>query len=155
MGNVIEIPSTQEDVPMEEKYLRVAAYCRVSTDHEEQDSSIELQELRYRQMIEENPNWENVVYALQHINDVFPNPESRPNMDSCPSRFSVCISHLLNDSYLFHKEARTRASKTCPCAGNGEILARAAPADDVHRRQIRAVQFCNVSHLLHSWETDL
>ncbi len=44
---------------MEEKYLRVAAYCRVSTDHEEQDSSIELQELRYRQMIEENPNWEN------------------------------------------------------------------------------------------------
>ena len=59
MGNVIEIPSTQEDVPMEEKYLRVAAYCRVSTDQEEQDSSIELQELRYRQMIEENPNWEN------------------------------------------------------------------------------------------------
>ena len=45
---------------MEEKYLRVAAYCRVSTDQEEQDSSIELQELRYRQMIEENPNWENV-----------------------------------------------------------------------------------------------
>ena len=44
---------------MEEKYLRVAAYCRVSTDQEEQDSSIELQELRYRQMIEENPNWEN------------------------------------------------------------------------------------------------
>lgn len=59
MGNVIEIPSTQEDVPMEEKCLRVAAYCRVSTDQEEQDSSIELQELRYRQMIEENPNWEN------------------------------------------------------------------------------------------------
>lgn len=59
MENVIEIPSSQEDVPMEEKYLRVAAYCRVSTDQEEQDSSIELQELRYRQMIEENPNWEN------------------------------------------------------------------------------------------------
>lgn len=59
MGNVIEIPPIQETVPMEEKYLRVAAYCRVSTDQEEQDSSIELQELRYRQMIEENPNWEN------------------------------------------------------------------------------------------------
>lgn len=44
---------------MEEKHLCVAAYCRVSTDREEQDSSIELQELRYRQMIEENPNWEN------------------------------------------------------------------------------------------------
>ena len=59
MGNVIEIPPIQETVPMEEKYLCVAAYCRVSTDQEEQDSSIELQELRYRQMIEENPNWEN------------------------------------------------------------------------------------------------
>ena len=44
---------------MEEKHLCVSAYCRVSTDREEQDSSIELQELRYRQMIEENPNWEN------------------------------------------------------------------------------------------------
>ena len=59
MGNVIEIPPIQETVPIEEKHLRVAAYCRVSTDREEQDSSIELQELRYRQMIEENPNWEN------------------------------------------------------------------------------------------------
>lgn len=61
MGNVIEIPSTQEVVPAEEKHLRVAAYCRVSTDQEEQDSSIELQELHYRRMIEENPNWENAV----------------------------------------------------------------------------------------------
>lgn len=59
MGNVIEIPPIQETVPMEEKHLCVSAYCRVSTDREEQDSSIELQELRYRQMIEENPNWEN------------------------------------------------------------------------------------------------
>ena len=60
MGNIIEIPPIQETVPIEEKHLRVAAYCRVSTDQEEQDSSIELQELPYRQMIEENPNWENV-----------------------------------------------------------------------------------------------
>lgn len=44
---------------MEEKYLRIAAYCCVSIDQKEQDSSIELQELRYRQMIEENPDWEN------------------------------------------------------------------------------------------------
>lgn len=40
MGNVIEIPPIQETVPMEEKHLCVAAYCRVSTDQEEQDSSI-------------------------------------------------------------------------------------------------------------------
>lgn len=59
MGNVIEIPPIQKTVPIKEKHLHVAAYCRVSTDQEEQDSSIELQELRYRRMIEENPNWEN------------------------------------------------------------------------------------------------
>ena len=62
----------------------------------------------------------NVPYALQHINDVFPDPESRPNMDSCPSRFSVCISHLLNDPYLFHKEAGTRTSQTGAHSGHAE-----------------------------------
>ena len=60
MGNTIEIPSMQKSIPMEAKHCRVAAYCRVSTDQEEQDSSIELQESHYSRMIEENPNWENV-----------------------------------------------------------------------------------------------
>lgn len=36
---------------MEENYLRIAAYCCVSTDQEEQYSSIELQGLRYTRMI--------------------------------------------------------------------------------------------------------
>ena len=62
----------------------------------------------------------NVIYALQHINDIFPDPESRPNMDSCPSRFSVCISHLLNDSYLFHKEAGTRTVQSGAHSGHAE-----------------------------------
>ena len=57
MENVKEIPLTQEDTPIEERPLRVAAYCRVSTQLKEQDSSLELQESRYRRMIEENPNW--------------------------------------------------------------------------------------------------
>lgn len=57
MENIKEIPPTQEYLPMEERSLRVAAYCRVSTQQEEQDSSLELQESRYRRMIEENPNW--------------------------------------------------------------------------------------------------
>lgn len=42
-----------------QKKYRVAAYCRVSTDHEEQDSSIELQEIYYSHLIQENPKWEN------------------------------------------------------------------------------------------------
>lgn len=56
MENVKEIPPTQEYLPMEERPLRVATYCRVSTQQKEQDSSLELQESRYRRMIEENPS---------------------------------------------------------------------------------------------------
>lgn len=31
------------EMPKEDSVLRVAEYCRVSTDHEEQDGSLELQ----------------------------------------------------------------------------------------------------------------
>ena len=40
--------------------LRVAAYCRVSTKLEGQKSSIELQKEYYKNLIENNPNWEKV-----------------------------------------------------------------------------------------------
>ncbi len=38
--------------------LRVAAYCRVSTDHEDQANSFESQQRYFRQYIEEHPDWE-------------------------------------------------------------------------------------------------
>lgn len=38
--------------------LRVAAYCRVSTDSEEQASSYEVQVEHYTQYIQKNPEWE-------------------------------------------------------------------------------------------------
>ena len=47
-------------MPIELRHLRVAAYCRVSTEQEEQTSSIELQKRYYTQLILGNPNWENV-----------------------------------------------------------------------------------------------
>ena len=56
MGNVIEMPFTQDGHPIELWQLRVAVYCRVSTDLEEQTSSIELQERYYSQRICMNPN---------------------------------------------------------------------------------------------------
>ncbi len=59
MRNITEIPSMRDDCPIELRHLRVAAYCRVSTELEEQTSSIELQERYYIQRISENPNWEN------------------------------------------------------------------------------------------------
>lgn len=37
---------------------RVAAYCRVSTDHEDQANSFENQQRYFRQYIERNPDWE-------------------------------------------------------------------------------------------------
>lgn len=42
MRNVTEISSTQNDLPIELGHIRVAAYCRVSTELEEQASDIEL-----------------------------------------------------------------------------------------------------------------
>lgn len=58
MRNITEISSIQNNLPIELRRIRVAAYCRVSTELEEQTSSIELQEQHYVQMILENPNWE-------------------------------------------------------------------------------------------------
>lgn len=44
--------------------LRVAAYCRVSTNHEEQESSLETQVSYYGKLISENKDWQLVkIYA--------------------------------------------------------------------------------------------
>lgn len=41
-----------------DKKKRVAAYCRVSTDNEDQANSFESQQRYFRQYIERNPDWE-------------------------------------------------------------------------------------------------
>ena len=47
---------------------RVAAYCRVSTDSEEQLNSYEAQKSYYTQKIEESPDWEMAgIYADEGI----------------------------------------------------------------------------------------
>ena len=64
--HVIEIPQTQEDQPIWDQQLRVAAYCRTSTNQEEQNSSLENQIAYYRAFIQSNPKWQFVtVYADQ------------------------------------------------------------------------------------------
>lgn len=47
---------------MQETKKRVAAYCRVSTDNEDQVNSFESQQRYFRQYIERNPDWE--LYAI-------------------------------------------------------------------------------------------
>ena len=52
----------------EEKAVRVGAYCRVSTDMEEQQSSLELQMTSFRDQIEHHAGWELVdIYADEGI----------------------------------------------------------------------------------------
>lgn len=54
--------------PEEDKVLRVAAYCRVSTDDIDQKLSIHLQIQQYMKKIKENPNWK---YAGCYVDDGF------------------------------------------------------------------------------------
>ena len=60
--NVIKIPAKPQKgnaaAKEEVKRLRVAAYCRVSTDNEEQTSSYEAQIQHYEEYIKTNPEWE-------------------------------------------------------------------------------------------------
>ena len=52
------------DIVAEGKKLRVAAYCRVSTDDEEQQTSYTKQKEHYTNFISRNPDWELVdIYA--------------------------------------------------------------------------------------------
>jgi len=53
MKNVRIIPA----IPKENKKLRVAAYCRVSTSGPEQIRSLEIQIKTYSEMIKGHPNW--------------------------------------------------------------------------------------------------
>ena len=66
-SNVRMIAATPE-TPEEERILRVAAYCRVSTDDIDQALSIHLQIQQYMKKIKENPNWK---YAGCYVDDGF------------------------------------------------------------------------------------
>ena len=56
-GNVIEIPQNKRLAPIWVQQLRVAAYCRVSTGHEEQQSSLKNQIEFYTEYIQQNLYW--------------------------------------------------------------------------------------------------
>lgn len=64
---VYKIPAVTE-LTSEERILRVAAYCRVSTDDIEQALSIEMQKDNYRDMIRNNPKWR---YVGTYVDDGF------------------------------------------------------------------------------------
>ena len=62
-GEKTFIPAKPKINPNErDRFFRVCAYCRVSTDNDEQLSSFELQQAHYRQLVQDHPNWD-----LKHI----------------------------------------------------------------------------------------
>lgn len=66
LQHVIEIPHTQEDHPIWDQQMQVAAYCRTSTNEEKQYSSLENQITYYSAFIQCNRMWRFVaVYADQ------------------------------------------------------------------------------------------
>ena len=63
MGNVMVIPARRQvgNIARQQEdkaKLRVAAYCRVSTDSDEQATSYEAQVEHYTEFIQKNPEWE-------------------------------------------------------------------------------------------------
>lgn len=59
-----EIVVIEKRIGIERQKIRVAAYCRVSTDRPGQEESFDTQVQYYKNMIEQNPRWEFVgVYA--------------------------------------------------------------------------------------------
>jgi DNA invertase Pin-like site-specific DNA recombinase len=68
MAKVMLIPAkreyTKKHTEEETPKIRVAAYCRVSTDTDEQATSYEAQVTHYTEYINNNPNWKLAgVYA--------------------------------------------------------------------------------------------
>ena len=82
MGNVMVIPARRQVgntvKQSAQKKLRVAAYCRVSTDSEEQETSYEAQVTHYTEYIQKNPEWELAAYLQMTVSPA-PTPKSGTN----------------------------------------------------------------------------
>lgn len=63
---VHEIAADPRLTQRRQRHLRVAAYCRVSTELEEQESSFEGQVTYYTNLIENNPEWEMAGIFADH-----------------------------------------------------------------------------------------
>ena len=108
----IYIPATQ---PEEEIVLRVAAYCRVSTDSEDQINSFTAQNNHYNEMITAHDRWELVdIYAddtaIMGLNQ---NPV-QTGVDLVPFFF---LSHFFQQMRVYLLNDRKAVSGQHPHAG--------------------------------------
>ncbi len=86
-GEKTFIPAKPKINPNErDKFFRVCAYCRVSTDNDEQLPSYELQQAHYKQLVKDHPNWElRHIYADEGISGT-----SLKNRDSFNEMIEAC-----------------------------------------------------------------
>ena len=67
--------------------IKVASYCRVSTDKEDQSNSFEAQKRYFREYIERNPDWElSEIYADEGITGT-------------TTKKRVQFNRMINDAY--------------------------------------------------------
>lgn len=114
MGNVMLIPARRQvgnnarKQEEEEPKLRVAAYCRVSTDSDEQATSYEAQVEHYTEYIQKNPDWEFAgIYADDGISGTNTKKREEFNhmIDDCRAgNIDMVITKFRNRSCLlrFH-----------------------------------------------------
>ena len=86
-GEKTYIPAKPKINPNEkDRFFRVCAYCRVSTDNDEQLSSFELQQAHYRQLAQDHPHWElKRIFADQGISGT-----SLKNRDAFNEMIEAC-----------------------------------------------------------------
>jgi hypothetical protein len=73
---------------------------------------------------------------------IFPNSESWVH--------SICrFPHFLDDSHGFNKKSRPFPGKSGSASCNGQILARTAERDAIHRLYLVAVNLCNIAKVDH------
>ena len=88
---------------------RVAAYCRVSTDSEEQLNSYENQKKAYTEMIASNKDWDFVgIYADEGISGTLANKR-----DEFKKMISVCLDGKID--YIITKSVSRFARNTVEC----------------------------------------
>jgi site-specific DNA recombinase len=86
-GEKTYIPAKPKINPNEkDRFFRVCAYCRVSTDNDEQLSSYELQQAHYKQLVQDHPNWDlRHIYADEGISGT-----SLKNRDEFNAMIAAC-----------------------------------------------------------------
>ncbi|KAF5067157.1 hypothetical protein DSECCO2_256260 [anaerobic digester metagenome] len=79
-----------ESTKAENKKLKVATYCRVSTKYESQQSSIDLQISNYETIIQNSPQWEYAGVYFDYDSGL--RQKSRSNLESMINK--ACASAL-------------------------------------------------------------